>query len=97
MATESLIDWDDPDRNSRILDWRHRARDFGLLPVADGDSTTEETAEVDVRQTPEQLLHDEEPEAFADQSLDDEEDDAPDAGDAVEKPTTEADADLVRT
>ena len=96
MATESLIDWEDPERNSRILDWRLRARDFGLLPVADGDDGAA-AAEVGVPQAPEQLLHDEEPEAFDDQSLDDDEE-ADSEGDIEKAPVTEApDADLVRT
>src|SRR5688500_5871692 len=94
MATESLIDWEDPERNARILDWRLRAREFGLLPVADGDDAA--SAETGVPQPPEQLLHDEEPEAFDDQAVD--EDDASiDAGDATPRVAEPADADLVRT
>jgi RNA polymerase primary sigma factor len=94
MGTESLIDWDDPDRNARILDWRLRARDFGLLPVA-GDEAAE-AVEVGASQAPEQLLHDEEPEAFGDRPPDEAEEDA--AFDAGETRVPEpADADLVRT
>ena len=29
----SLIDWIEPDRNVRVLDWRERAQQFGLVPV----------------------------------------------------------------
>jgi hypothetical protein len=81
MGTESLIDWDDPERNTHILDWRSRARDFGLLPVADGDGETD-GVETRVPQAPEQLLHDEEPEAFDDQAVDDDDAASLDAGDA---------------
>jgi RNA polymerase primary sigma factor len=96
----SLIDWQDPDRNARILDWRKRAREFGLLPVGDPDAA-QDAPESGLPQAPEQLLHDEEPEAFDDQHLDDEED----ADDALEDAEEESeaaapeapDADLVRT
>jgi RNA polymerase sigma factor (sigma-70 family) len=95
MATESLIDWDDPERNAHILDWRARARDFGLLPVADDDDAGA-AAESGVPQAPEQLLHDEEPEAFDDQPIDEEA--SLEAGDASQARAPEAaDADLVRT
>ena len=77
-----------------------RARDFGLLPVSDGDGS-EETA-AGIPQAPEQLLHEEEPEAFDDQSAFEEEDEVEDDGasDGAGLPETaapEADADLVRT
>ena len=29
----ALIDWNDPGRQAEVLDWRLRAREFGLLPV----------------------------------------------------------------
>jgi hypothetical protein len=55
MSTESLIDWDDPERHAHILDWRSRARDFGLLPVADDDDDDTGTAvESGVPQAPAQ-------------------------------------------
>jgi RNA polymerase sigma factor (sigma-70 family) len=95
MGTESLIDWDDPERNAHILDWRSRARDFGLLPVADDDDSGA-AVESGVPQAPEQLLHDEEPEAFDDQVMD--EDASLEAGDTSQARAPEgADADLVRT
>ena len=108
MATaKSLIDWQDPDRNARILDWRLRAHEFGLLPVADGDDGAEAAERGGVPQAPEQLLHEEEPEAFEDQHLengqdDEDEDDDEEAaldisGEAPETAAPEADADLVRT
>jgi RNA polymerase sigma factor (sigma-70 family) len=95
----SLIDWDDPDRNARILDWRSRARDFGLLPVGGADGETDAPG-VGVPQAPEQLLHDEEPEAFDDQSMDESDEEyerpAPEAASAAGSDEA-ADADLVRT
>jgi RNA polymerase sigma factor (sigma-70 family) len=95
MATESLIDWDDPERNAHILDWRARARDFGLLPVGDDDDGGA-AVESGVPQAPEQLLHDEEPEAFDDQVMD--EDASLETGDVSQAKAPEgADADLVRT
>jgi RNA polymerase sigma factor (sigma-70 family) len=95
----SLIDWQDPDRNARILDWHKRAREFGLLPVGDSDGA-QDAPESGRPQAPEQLLHDEEPEAFDDQPTDDEDEGDDDLEDAEEEPsdagTPEA-ADLVRT
>jgi RNA polymerase primary sigma factor len=97
-ANESLIDWQDPERNARILDWRHRAHDFGLLPVGDDAA---EIGEAGIPQAPEQLLHEEEPEAFDDRPFEDEEDaedTAEEEADPAQRPAPEAaDADLVRT
>jgi len=97
--SESLIDWEDPERNARILDWRMRARDFGLLPVSENDEGGEVGG---LPQAPEQLLHEEEPEAFDEQPLEDDETEEEDrSDDGVELPETAApeaaDADLVRT
>jgi RNA polymerase primary sigma factor len=95
----SLIDWRDPDRNNDVLDWRRRAHDFGLVPVdtwnEDGESPSARVVDA-----PERLLHDEEPEAFEDQPLDevdreeltsDEMEESPQAG------VPEVEIDLVRT
>jgi RNA polymerase primary sigma factor len=63
---KALIDWSDPARQAHVLDWRHRAQEFGLAVE------THEELE-DARQAfapnPEQILHDEEPEAFEDQPV----------------------------
>jgi RNA polymerase primary sigma factor len=92
---ESLIDWENPERNARVLDWRRRAREFGLLPVSDQE---DESDDAGIRHAPEQLLHDEEPEAFDEQPV---RDDGPlDDGEPWEAPLPaagEADVDLVRT
>src|SRR5215510_3463203 len=69
----SLIDWRDPDSNTHVLDWRERAHEFGLVPVDAEDAAIERTS-APVLETPEQLLHDEEPEAFEDQHLDEQDD-----------------------
>jgi RNA polymerase primary sigma factor len=93
-AAESLVDWDEPDRNAHVLDWRERAHDFGLVPI-------EETGAIDrpIVEPADLLLREEEPEAFEDQSLDELErealdpeeiDEAPDARVPHEEP------DLVR-
>jgi len=97
----SLIDWRDPDSNTHVLDWRERAHEFGLVPVDAEDNDAVERSPAPVIDTPERLLHDEEPEAFDDQHLDeqDEHDDisteeveqSPQAG------VPDAEVDLVRT
>ena len=62
----SLIDWDEPVRNAHVLDWRGRAREFGLLPAGDGDT---DDAVVAAATPPERLLEEEEPEAFDEQPI----------------------------
>jgi len=61
-----LIDWNDPSRQAHVLDWRHRAQEFGLAV-----ETHEELEDTGQRfaPSPEQILHDEEPEAFEDQPV----------------------------
>jgi RNA polymerase primary sigma factor len=67
---KSLIEWNDPTRQVHILDWRQRAQGFGL-DVEEREDPEEGQPFV----PPEQLLEEEEPEAFADQPIprDDEE------------------------
>jgi hypothetical protein len=59
-----LIDWEEPERNMHVLDWRARAENFGLNPV---DRRRKGTAPV--VEPPEQLLEEEEPEAFEEQEI----------------------------
>jgi RNA polymerase primary sigma factor len=64
--SKALIDWNDPSRQAHVLDWRHRAQDFGLAVETHDD--LEEAGQPFVP-SPEQILHDEEPEAFEDQPV----------------------------
>ncbi len=61
-----MIDWTQPDRNAHVLDWRQRAHEFGLQP---GDET-DEAVVLPARQ----LVSEDDPEAFEDQHLDEEDD-----------------------
>ena len=61
----SLVDWREPERNAHVLDWRERAHAFGLVPV---DEDTE--GGPSVVEPPEQLLAEEESEAFDEQPVD---------------------------
>jgi RNA polymerase primary sigma factor len=63
-AVESLVDWREPERNARVLDWRERAHEFGLNPV-EGQGPVEPP----IVEPPERLLEEEEPEAFEEQPL----------------------------
>jgi RNA polymerase primary sigma factor len=89
---EPLIDWQEPERNMHVLDWRARAQEYGLNPV-EGRRLPDPS----VVEPPEQLLAEEEPEAFEEQAiprrLDEEVDEEP-AEEEV-KPVAE-DGDLVR-
>ena len=60
----SLIEWD-PSRQAQILDWHHRAKDYGLAVEEREDAEEGQPYEVE----PRQLLEEEEPEAFADQPI----------------------------
>ncbi len=103
----SLIDWIEPDRNVRVLDWRERAQQFGLVPVG-AENDAEDDALPQVSTSPERLLQEEEPEALSDQPVLErpgDEDDEPDlAGDDVAEAAevfeagavSHEDADLVR-
>jgi RNA polymerase primary sigma factor len=62
---EPLIDWHEPEHNAHVLDWRERAQEFGL-------SAGEDTVE-SVLLPPEQLIEEDDPEAFDRQALDAEE------------------------
>jgi hypothetical protein len=91
---KSLIEWDDPSRPAHVLDWRQRAQGFGL-EVDEREETDEERP---FAVTPERLLRDDEPEAFADQSLAVEEE-VEEEEEEIEQPEEGAsreDVDLVR-
>jgi RNA polymerase sigma factor (sigma-70 family) len=89
----SLVDWREPERNAHVLDWRERAHAFGLVPIDD-------QAEVpSIVEPPEQLLAEEEPEAFDEQPLDEAEGQALTDEEIEEPPAShlpQEDVDLVR-
>jgi RNA polymerase primary sigma factor len=93
----SLIDWEKPESNQHILDWRARAHDFGLIPVDQSD-----TSEMPLVHAPDQLLHEEEPEAFEEQPVvahraQSEFEEEPDDSDVTpDIPVASEDIDLVR-
>jgi len=88
---KSLIEWNDPARQVQILDWRHRAQDFGLTVVSPEHHGQSHPYDVE----PEQLLAEDEPEAFADQHVyreEVEEEEEP----SLEAGASREDVDLVR-
>jgi RNA polymerase primary sigma factor len=91
---KSLIEWKDPANQAHILDWRRRTHEFGVGP---GDDTAPTADETSYAAEPERLLHDEEPEAYRPQHLDEDEFDADEleAGQPAPRPYGE-DVDLVR-
>ena len=84
-----LIDWSDPSKQAHVLDWRHRAQEFGLA-VETHDEL--EDAPQPFAPSPEQILHDEEPEAFEDQTVEAEEEEQLEAS----APVGREEVDLVR-
>ena len=65
----SLIEWSDPSRQAHILDWHHRAHEFGLAVEEHEDERQPFELE------PRRVLADEEPEAFAPQPIPDSDED----------------------
>jgi RNA polymerase primary sigma factor len=61
----SLIEWNDPSRQAQVLDWHHRAKDFGLAVEEREEGEEGQGYEVE----PRQLLEHDEPEAFANQPI----------------------------
>jgi RNA polymerase primary sigma factor len=78
---DSLIDWTQPDRNAHVLDWRQRAHEFGIVPGEDPDEA--------VVLPPRQLVAEDDPEAFDDQHVEDEEDEGPLRAETPERETEE--------
>jgi RNA polymerase primary sigma factor len=86
---KALIDWSDPSKQAHVLDWRHRAQEFGLA-VETHDEL--EDAGQPFAPSAEQILHDEEPEAFEDQTVQTDEEEQLGAG----APVGREEVDLVR-
>jgi RNA polymerase primary sigma factor len=61
---KSLIEWADPSKQAHVLDWRHRAEEFGLSV-----EKQEEAEDPPFVPDAEQILRDGEPEAFEDQAI----------------------------
>ena len=61
---KSLIEWTDPARQAHVLDWHHRAKEFGL-----DVEHHEEYAQTHPYEEPRQVLEHEEPEAFEEQRI----------------------------
>jgi RNA polymerase primary sigma factor len=92
----SLIEWSDPSRQAQILDWHHRAREFGL--AVDDREESDERHLFNVE--PMRLLEDEEPEAFAEQPVPGRgamaEPEEEEAGRSLQSGVAHEDVDLVR-
>jgi len=84
-----LIDWSDPSKQVHVLDWRHRAQEFGLAVETHDEM---EDAGQPFAPSPEQILQDEEPEAFEDQPVDRDGEEQLEAG----APVGREEVDLVR-
>src|SRR4029450_3793416 len=61
----SLIEWNDASRQAHVLDWHHRAHEFGLDVQEHEDVDGAQPYELD----PKRLLEEEEPEAFTTQHV----------------------------
>ena len=86
---KALIDWNDPSKQAHVLDWRHRAQEFGL--AVDTHDELEDAGQP-FAPSPEQILQHEEPEAFEDQSVESDEEEQLEAG----APVGREEVDLVR-
>ncbi|HWB31241.1 MAG TPA: sigma-70 family RNA polymerase sigma factor [Vicinamibacterales bacterium] len=95
---EALIDWAEPERPVQVLDWRSRAKQFGLGSLEDADADADAGA---APRTADELIQEDEPEAFEPQAIDDagdRESGEPSDAEIAEEPAAPvaADADLVR-
>jgi RNA polymerase primary sigma factor len=88
---KALIDWNDPSKQAHVLDWRHRAQDFGL--AVDTHDELEDAGQP-FAPSAEEILHEEEPEAFEDQPVRAEREDEESIEAGV--PVGREDVDLVR-
>ena len=86
---KALIDWSDPSKQAHVLDWRHRAQEFGL--AVETHDELEDSGQP-FAPSPEQILHDEEPEAFEDQAVQTDEEEQLEPG----GPVGREEVDLVR-
>ena len=75
-----LIDWSDPSKQAHVLVWRQRAQEFGLA-VETPDEL--EDAGQPFAPSAEQILHEEEPEAFEDQAVESDEEEQLEPGSPV--------------
>ncbi len=101
--TTPLVDWEDSPSQVRVLDWRRRAKDYGLAPGSTGEA---DAADDGPDAPPERLIADEEPEASyrqavepeddADETDDDEAADDEAAATTAAARSTREDGDLVR-
>jgi RNA polymerase primary sigma factor len=89
----SLVDWEAPEPNATLLDWRDRAHQFGLMPFEESEAG----GDLPRVPPPDRLLAEEEPEAFDSQAIDGAEEptDAPDPD--LRPRGADEDVDLVRT
>lgn len=100
VTTTPLVDWEEPPSQVRVLDWRRRAKDYGLAP---GRTAEADADDQDVDAPPERLIADEEPEASyqqavepADEEADEDSEVEASAGDERATPAGREDGDLVR-
>ena len=88
---KSLIEWNDPSRQAHILDWHHRAEEFGL------DVEHHDPYGGQPYDEPRQVLEHEEPEAFEEQEIPArEEPEAEEPDQPVQAGVSREDVDLVR-
>ena len=97
----SLIDWQEPERNMHVLDWRARAHDFGLVPLDEHEHPVPRPSAPGLVEPPDRLIEEEEDEAFEPQEIDAEEEvereAEPEADlEGVSPATSSEDVDLVR-
>ena len=93
----SLIEWSDHSRQAQVLDWRHRAHEFGL-DVDDRDHGDHDDSDAE----PARMLADDDPEAYSAQTIPDTDDFDAREPDEEDTPSSAAgalgreDVDLVR-
>jgi RNA polymerase primary sigma factor len=94
QAGGSLVDWEEPERNAHVLDWRERAHRYGLVPIDDHGEVDRQVIE-----PAGQLIDEEEQEAYDPQPIEEADEEALGADEIEERPearVSSEDVDLIR-
>jgi RNA polymerase primary sigma factor len=62
LPGQTLVDWEEPDANTAVVDWQKRGRDYGVIPVSEAETGADDLDEETSSDEDEVLLEDDEDE-----------------------------------
>src|SRR5687768_5930805 len=89
---EPLVNWEDPEPHTQVLDWRGRAKAFGLGPLEASDEESE-----GIVATPDRLIREDDPEALESQNVEGDPEELESGEVVVETADLSGDADVAET